>query len=390
MNNFVFGTVVGLSLIVSACETTSPVPLTRKLTTNIMAEIAETDVVVVPNGIGITASWTSAAGNQPGYVDYSYLAPPGTSPAAAGIGGVIGQMIAVAIVDAAPSARASRSANTINTDLDAEALNESLRNTIRAALQEESVVSFGEVSSENFGRKDPEPMDKIKVITTYTLAEDASAIRVQANVTYENDTLDYQTQYKFSSKIPKNEIGGPLYRNRFTYHSDSFEAPELTLELREQLVIAINSQFEEDISNLESDNDAKKIKKLTKVRDTSLKKAQDDKLSKTEKATLLIDKWRGRNSPILMSEIEKAHKYIARMLLMDINNTDVPQFEKVDPPKGSFFAPVVLREEEMIFSTDDESRINILTTSGYYAGSYTSAPANGAATYGNTATAIKK
>ena len=146
---------------------------------------------------------------------YVYV-PPGTSPLAAGVGAGIGQAIAIAILDAAPSARAKRTVRKINLGLDKESLDASLMKKIRTASNE-GAVKVGNVDAKEFKRKTPKPQDKFKVVTSYTLAEDASSIRIQALVTYENDAISYQTPYDFGGKPPKNERKGPLYRNSFQY-----------------------------------------------------------------------------------------------------------------------------------------------------------------------------
>ena len=375
-------------ITLSACATVKPVPTTRKLTPELMTQMKETDVVLTKNEDGIRAGWTSAAAAPTGYTDYSYMAPPGTSPAAAGIGGALGQAIGAAIVDAAPSARAKRSVAAINTGIDKSELDAALIRKIKAA-RSEGDVKIGEISTQTFERKDPDPMDTLKIVSSYTLAEDASALRVKADVTYQSEILSYRTPYDFGEKVPKSEMQGPLYRNSFSYHSDKFDVPELTEEVRAQLVQSINNQYKEDMA---AEPTEKEAKKLTKNRDKALEKAKDDKLSKTERATLLIGQWRGSGSPVLQEAISEGQDFIAEMLVMDLNNSDVPQFERKVPleKKNSFWTGVALvtdpigQNEYTVLDTKTDGRKVLRIDSGINAGAYVSHPANGFATYGNT------
>lgn len=380
------------AISLSACATVTPVPVTRKLTPDVMSKLGETDVVIIENEDGVRAGWTSAGAAQPGYTDYSYLAPPGTSPVAAGIGAGIGQAIAIAILDAAPSARAKRSVATINMGIDKAKLDDALIQKIKNTSREKT-LRIGEVSSIAYDRKAPEPMDKIKVVSSYTLAEDASAIRVKAIVTYENDALTYQTPYAFDGKTPKSELMGPLYRNSFTYHSDKFEIPELTDSLRAELIEAIEVQYKEDIAALEPGKAEEKTrKKLSKSKEKALEKANDDKLSKTEAAVLLISQWRGDGSPVLQNAIEQGQSFIADMLIADMNDSEVPQFAPKNPdtPKASFWTgqPVTTgpigNNESTVIETKPNGRKVERIDSGINAGAYHSYPSNGFATYGNT------
>ncbi|MEP3654512.1 MAG: hypothetical protein ABJO36_06405 [Litorimonas sp.] len=377
---------ISVTAILSGCATTS-IPTTRKLSPDMAAQIGKTDVVIAENGAGVRAGWTSA-GAAPTYNNYYYV-PPGTSPLAAGVGAGIGQAIAIAILDAAPSARARKTANAVNANLDDERLDMQLKDKIAAELGGET-VSFGNVDIQAFDRKSPELLDALKIVTSYTLAEDASAVMVQADVSYSSLNLTYKTPYDFGGKIPKNELKGPLYRNTFTYHSDILETPPMSDDVRENLVIAIKAQYDDEMQDLEAQGlkeskFAKKSAKAAKNRDDALNRTKDDKMSKTERAILLVDNWRGNDSPALMQAVSDGQDFIAKMLVQDLNNSAVPQFDRAEPKdkKRPIFGPIG-KEDFTEIETDDSGRTVYRVDSGFYAGAYHSVPAAGFAPYGNT------
>ncbi len=392
MNKLLLATALGLTLFVSACATIEPIPVTRKLTAKTMVQLGQTDIIFGTNHEGIRAGWTSAgaAPATPGY----YYVPPGTSPLAAGVGAGIGHAIGVAIVDAAPSARAKKNASKINTDIDKKSLDKAFIQKIKEAMVS-GTVTVGEVSTAEFKRKDPVPQDKIKLISRYTLAEDASAIRVDATITYENDAISYKTPYDFDGKPPKKETKGPLYRNTFSYHSDRFEVPALTDEVKTTLVDAIRSQYDEDFTvvedtKIDGKNQEKRLKKLLSRRNKALEQAEDGKFSKTEKAILLIDNWRGSGSPALNLAIEQGQLFIAQMLVLDINNASVPRYETAEPrEKPGFFKGVsqgfgpLGNEDYSVLTTANDGRKVVRLDSGTLSGAYFSYPESGFSNYGN-------
>lgn len=381
-----------MAVTLSACATT-PTPTARKLSPELVQKLNETPVVLKQNEEGIRAGWTSAGAAQPGYNSYVYV-PPGTSPAAAGIGAAIGQAIAVALLDAAPSARASKSVATLNMGLEKSTLDAMLKEKIIKASAKDG-VSFSDVEIRGFDRKDEPPQDAVFIETAYTLAEDASAVRVEATVTYHNDALSYQTPYDFGGKPPKAELSGPLYRNVFNYQSDVFETPEMTDDLREQLKLAAITAQKEAIEEAKAIEDEKKREKaLSKAKKNHAKlmsAVDDDKLSKTELATLLIDKWRGQESPALINAITDGQEFVAMMIAKDLNDSSVPQFETKEPkPQPGFWKGLppglgpIGHEEYTVLETYEDGRRIIRVDSGYGAGQYYSIPEAGFASFGNT------
>lgn len=378
--------ILSVTTILSGCATTS-VPTTRKLSFDMASQVGKTDVVIATNETGVRAAWTSA-GAAPTNNNYVYV-PPGASPLAAGIGAGIGQAIAIAILDAAPSSRARRTANAVNSNLDDARLDNQLKQKIAASFGGET-VSFEGVNIQAFDRKSPELMDSLKIVTSYTLAEDASAVMVQADVSYASTDLVYKTPYDFGGKPPKHELTGPLYRNTFTYHSDLLEVPPMSDAVRTELVAAIQAQYEDEMSDLKSQNLKeskfdKKSAKVSKNRDEALKRTEDDKMSKTERAILLVDNWRGNDSPVLMKAISDGQDFIASMLVQDLNNSTVPQFERANAKdkKREIYGPLG-REDYSEIKTESSGRKVLRVDSGFYAGAYHSVPEEGFAPYGNT------
>ncbi len=378
--------VLSVTAILSGCATTS-IPVTRKLSPDTASQIGKTDVIIAANETGVRAGWTSA-GAAPTNNNYVYV-PPGTSPVAAGVGAGIGQAIAIAIMDAAPSARARKTVNAVNSNLDDARLDVQLKEKITTSLRGET-VSFDGVDIQAFDRKSPELMDALKVVTSYTLAEDASGIMVQADVSYMSTDQVYTTPYDFGGKPPKDELKGPLYRNTFTYHSDLLDVPPMSDAIRKELVVAIEAQYGDEMTDLKSQGlkeskFEKKSGKATKNRNEALKRTEDNKMSKTERAILLVDNWRGNDSPALMQAISDGQDFIVSMLVQDLNNSMIPQFERANPKdkKRDIYGPLG-REDYTEIETDDSGRKVLRVDSGLYAGAYHSVPEEGFASYGNT------
>ena len=394
------------ALAFAGCATTEPVPYARTLSPEMAAELADTTVAVRENDGGIRASWSSAAySNAVGAAASNpYIMPAGVSPVAAGVGAGIGQAIAIAILDAAPSARATRSARSINAGIDPDTLDRRLAERFEAA----SATGTVRVAGVEMMDADLTMDDAVIVDTRYLLAEDASAIQVAALVSYEDETRPYQTRYTFAEKTPKAETRGPHYRNSFTYHSDRFEAPAMTDAVREELIAAAKAQYADGMADLESrftDLDPEKAArkrekqadKLAKTRDKVLGSAEDDKLSKTERAVITIDKWKGG---ALEAAIDEAHAFIVASVMADLNRSDIPQFarkaELTKEQRGSFFkapdagyGPIGNAEFDVIGEEPDGRQI-VRITSGLNAGAIHSVPAEGFATYGNTAKAMER
>ena len=401
------------AVLLSACATTNaPVPLTRKLDASQQAMIANAPVNV-RDGDGVVAGWTSAAYAPDGtYASVpSYAVPAGVSPIAAGVGAGIGQAIAIAILDAAPSARARRSVEILNADIDKDALDDAFLTSLRRAAAS-SDLSLADISTVEMDRSD-DPADGALYITTrYALAEDASAVQMQAFVTYNDETVPYQTRYTFEGKPPRAERKGPHYRNVFTYHSDRFEAPELTPAVRESLERAIEEErvaliAEADAKLADAESSGMDDKALGKARKAHAKalssaeknytkaveKAADDKLSKTEKALLIIGDWRrGATGSPLQAALNEGQDFVARMIVMDLQDPTLPPMaapEKLD--KDARAARIAQNnmgllglQDMRVIDTTADGRRTVQILSGVTSGAYHSVPESGTASYGNT------
>jgi hypothetical protein len=404
---------LAVSMVLSGCATViAPVPLTRKLDNDMRVSISDIPVAITKND-GVVAAWTSAAYAPDGsYASVpTYAIPAGSGPLAAGVGGAIGQSIAVAIMDAVPSARARRSVEVLNADIDKAALDAALtERLINAAAASE--IDFSSIDVVETKRR-ADPIDgQLSIKTRYALAEDASAVQVQATVEYYDSAVPYSTRYVFESKPPRSEMKGPHYRNTFTYHSDKFEAPELTDEVREALVFALGEEREARIRDIKDDykqalKDGLSDRKLARVKKGSqkelslakknhekgLKSAEDDKLSKTEKAVLIIGQWRkGEQSSPLETALSEGQDFIAKMIVADfIDPTIPPMVLPTLPEKNKERLALIenrgigilgLQYNKVLEDYGDRQVIQI--TSGLTSGAYHSIPASGTASYGNT------
>ncbi|HEY0435188.1 MAG TPA: hypothetical protein VGC92_01010, partial [Phenylobacterium sp.] len=277
-----------------------------------------------------------------------------------------------AIVNTAPSHRASRQASEIAEVVTAEQLNESLAAKFKALADgpHDGKVTFSEVVVTQKLRAPGELDDTLEVATNYTLSEDSSVLRVVSTATYKNAAIPYKTPYAFKKQPPASENTGPLYRNVFTYYSTPLPVPVLTPELKERLAASARDSMRNESGALPAEGTSE-YKAMT--HDVEL--AQDDKLSGGETSVFLTREWLKNRGAPLKQEIERAHAFIAKYLLLDINRTAIPSVEGSD---------------ELLETTSDDRTVRRLGK-GPEAGSYVSSAANvvAPATYGN-AVAIGK
>lgn len=308
----VISAIAALSL--AACASVPPVPNARPLNAQHIAAIGATPVAITENNTGVMKSWFRQ-----------------DSSAAAASQGLIAVLVVAAIdgiMNIAPSRRARAAANELAEVMPAEALNESLvrhfTNGINAANPGEGVV----VSDVRTVQKITAPGavdDALEVATSYLLSEDASTLQVSVTLTYQNAAIPYVTPYTFEGAPPKTELTGPLYRNTFTYSSDQLPLPVLTPELRERLIASIRENALDESGNPPAE-DSDAFKSMTK----ELELANDDELTKGEIAIFLAREWTRNNGALLRAEIEKAHAFIARYALIDMNRTAIPSLTGVD------------------------------------------------------------
>lgn len=353
MRNAIVCAVAALSL--AACVTVEPVPNARPLNAAHIEAIGPTTVVVAENNNGVMKSWVRQ-----------------DSSAAAASQGLIGVLVGAAIdgiMNYAPSRRARQAANELAEVMPAEDLNESLvehfSRQIETAAPGEGVV----VSDVRTVQKLTAPGtvdDALEVTTSYLLSEDATTLQVSVAVAYQNAGIPYVTPYTFEKAPPKSELTGPLYRNVFTYSSDQLPVPTLTPELRERLIASIQDSARDESGALPAEGSDE-----WKAMNRELEEARDDRLTKAETAIFLAREWTRDNGALLRAEIDKAHAFVAKYAILDMNRTAVPSLTGVDE----------------VVETLPDGRTVRRVGPGALAGSYVSVPGRVSdfVTYGNAA-----
>jgi len=336
----------------TGCATAPSFPQKRPMTSEAVAMVAETPVVVEENNAGISKTWfmrdSSAAGAQYGLI------------------GALTTAIMDAIINAGPSRWAQKGANEIVEFVDVSDLNASLvaafqKQILNAGTEEISVSSVSSVQTMLTTNSSD---DAIAVTVNYKMAEDATAILMVAEASYSNSDMNYTTPYSFEKSVPKSELSGPLYRNTFTYESDQFPDPELTEETRVLLVESIEESYMEADGQLpvDGDDDFKAYSK-------EIEDAQDDKLSNSEASIFLVREWLKDDAIALKDEIESANQFFAHYILTDMNSSVVPSMEG----------------EDSLIATLDDGRVIRMVGAGVTSGTYVSSPGTVVAfpTYGN-------
>jgi hypothetical protein len=204
----------------------------------------------------------------------------------------------------------------------------------------------------------------LQLKTVYMLSEDASTLKVMAFASYTDPATPWRTPYQFK-KVPADQLTGPAYRNNFTYISDSLAIPTFTPETKTLLMQAVETAAKDASGNLpaEGSNEFKSYMR-------ELERAKDDTFSKDEVALFLTVQWTANNGERLRKHIADAHDFIARYLVLDINDPTVPSLTGVD--------------ERIETLTGDRTIRRV--GNGAEAGTYVSSPGQVAAfvTYGNT------
>lgn len=344
-----------VAVALSACATATPAPTMRPLTQAHIDTMGATSVVVSENNHGIEKSWFY------------------TSSAAAGAPyGLVGVLVSAAMdamINAGPSRRAQKAANEIAEELSVETLNASLTAQLnRVAVAGSALppvgVFYSDVRSEQrLLARDPIE-DAVVVSVRYTLAEDASTLRIVGTASYQNLQTPYATPYSFRGSAPRTEREGPAYRNTFTYYSSQLPVPTLTLELRERLIANIQESYTTESGALpaEGTNEFRSM-------EHELDAARDDRLSKDEIAIFLTREWLRNDGELLRREIEGAHAFIARYVVLDMNRLNVP---------------TMTGEDELLETAPDDRTVRRIG-GGREAGGYISSAGNvtSFSTYGN-------
>jgi hypothetical protein len=342
------------ALSLAACAGT-PVPHARPLNASQIAAIGPTQVLVSENNNGVEKSWF--------FQDTSAYA---ASSGGLLIGAIAG-VIANAIINYGPSKRAEVIANELATAVTPDELNASLVQHVRRQIPASAPADAVAVSEVVTSQKITTPgivNDALELAVGYTLSEDASTLRVIVTATYQNPQVPYQTPYVFEGSTPRAETEGPTYRNTFTYYSNQIPVPTLTPELRERLFASIRESARDENGNPPAEgSDAHKA--MTK----ELQAAADDRLTTDELSIFLAREWTANNGALLKAEVESAHAFVSRYVILDMNQNAVPSLEGTD----------------QLVETMPDGRIVTRVGAGWMAGSYVSSPANATSfsTYGN-------
>lgn len=369
----------------AACATAPQHPAMRPLTQAHIDTMGPTPVVVSENNHGVEKSWFY------------------TSTASAGAAyGLIGALVSAtmdAIINAGPSARAQKAANEIAELVPVETLNASLSEHLRRQMATEAsaageatttdVAATGQttdVALTSAPAPAPAPVtgvsysgvetaqrlmardtldDAVEISVRYTLSEDSSTLRIVAYTSYQSAQTPYSTPYQFEGSPPRSEREGPAYRNTFTYYSTQLPVPTMTPELRERLIASIQDSVRDANGALPAEGTDE-----YRSMERELENARDDRLSKDEVAIFLTREWLRDDGALLRQEIEQAHAFIARYVLLDMNRTTAPS----------------LTGQDELLETMADSRTVRRIGAGVDAGSYISSAGNVSSfsTYGNT------
>ena len=346
-----------LCLAIAACATVEPVPTARPLSQAHIEAMGPTRLSVTGNETGVAKAWFYTEVNGGG----------------GGLIGAVAGVIAAAIINAAPAARAQKQADEVAEVQTVEALNGSLVATLKEEASKTAAgpgVTFPEILLTYKAATPGEMDDTVEVTTAYTLSEDSSVLRIVTTATYSNRTIPYKTPYSFTKAVPKSETKGPLYRNSFTYYSTPLPIPTLTPELRERLIANIK----------ESAKDASGALPLPetteyKAMQREIELAKDDKLTPNETSLFLTREWLRDDGAMIKAEVRRAQEFVARYVILDINRTAIPS---------------LTGEDELLETAADQRTVRRIGK-GVETGSYVNSAANvsGFATYGNTIAVAK-
>lgn len=343
------------ALSLAACASVQPVPAARPLNSQQVAAIGPTSVVISENNTGVMKSWFRQ-----------------DSSATAASQGLIGVLVGAALdgmMNYGPSRRARRDADQIAEIAAAEMLNDSLTEHFRRQIARGAPGEAVSVSDVRTVQKitSPEPIDGVLAVSTsYLLSEDASTLQVSVAVSYQDPSVPYATPYTFEGAPPKSELEGPVYRNTFTYNSDQLPVPVLTPDLRARLIASIEENARDENGALPVEG-TDEFKSMTR----ELEQARDDRLTKSEISIFLAREWTRNNGALIRSEVEKAHAFIAKYAVIDMNRTVVHSLTGTDE----------------IVETLNDGRTVRRIGAGVLAGSYSSLPGNVSdfVTFGNAA-----
>lgn len=137
--------------------------------------------------------------------------------------------------------------------------------------------------------------------------------------------MAYSTPYTFVGSVPKSQRSGPVYANDFKYYSSRIQPPSMTPELQEYLAATIAESYRDEKGAPPAPGSGD-FRAMTKY----VNYARDARLAPSELTIYLEREWIKDDAALLKAEIEKAHAFIVKYLLLDINMTTVPSLTGQD------------------------------------------------------------
>lgn len=338
------------AIFAGACATEKQ-PWKRPLTLELASGMEQTNVMLVENNNGIETTW--------------FVADNSSAGAQYGLIGALVTSVMDGMINAGPSGVAQELANDVAVVAKVERLNEGFGARVKAAETAETYrVRFGDVASVQKITSPTATDSVVEVTVAYTLSEDATALKVFAEAVYSRASSRYVTPYPYKS-IPKEELGGPLYRNSFTYESNRLAVPTLTPELKAIMMQSINDRFIKQYGKLPKKSGDPGLAGYN----DALRENNNDTLTKSEASTLVAKQWLANDGELLFAEVRAAQTFIAKYVLLDMNSFAVPNYAGQDE----------------IVEQAEGGRIVRTVGSGSGAGRYISSPGGLTAptTYGN-------
>jgi hypothetical protein len=349
-----------LAVFAAGCATVEPVPAKRPMSAENAAIAGATEATYVESNLGVGKGWF-----------YTSTASAG---AAYGLVGALTTAVIDAIINAGPSSRATRVAEELAGAMPIDGVNSQMLGELREEVQTGGSGAGITLTAVTSDALIGDPLNeaarsgisgRLTILTSYTMSEDASALRVVATAIYNDPATPWRTPYTFTRAVPQDQLTGPAYRNTFIYYSDAIATPELTPAFKERLIAAVEAAARDANGNL-PEAGSSEFRSYTR----ELERARDDTFSKDEIALFLTVEWTKDNGAKLREHISAAHDFIARYVVKDINDPTVPSLTGTDERLETLAGDRTVRR----------------VGSGPEAGSYVSSPGNVSTfvTFGNT------
>lgn len=331
--------------LLSACATSEPHPWKRPLSLDQASTLGETRLSLVENNDGVVASWfaqdSSAAGAQYGLI------------------GALVTATMDGMANGSPSDAAQRTADELARIASVDRINQGLSEQMKtASVVETYKVRFGDiVTTQKLGLDEKAraaPDDTIEFTVTYTLSQDATALKAIGNAVYSRADAKYATPYTFKT-VPEEELGGPIYRNTFIYESNRVTPPPPTAEMKAAWAEQVRVSYMKRHGKLPVKGGSG-----YGAYQNDLAEANNDTMSAEEAGLVVAKGWTLNNGAALLTELNSAHAFFAKYLLLDLNSPAVPRLDGQDE----------------ILETLPDGRVVRLVGFGGGAGSYLSTPGN--------------